>query len=574
MSLRRIYVTFLWQKCLKRYCIFLDHFIDHFFGVFMTSQSLIQLLGGVGIFLFAIKLISQSLQSLAGNRLRSLIHALTKTPVLGVFVGTFVTVLLQSSSATTVMTVSFVDAGLMTLQQAIGVIMGANIGTTVTGQIIAFKVKDFAYLFVVAGVFMNFFFKNEFYKYLGNGLLAFGLLFIGMQTMENAMYFLRDRQDIFITFSHNPLLGVLAGTLLTLLVQSSSATVGLTIALGAQGILPLEAAIPIILGDNIGTTITAILASIGTNKAAKQTCAAHVLFNFFGVCLFLPLMPVYLPFLAGTSEHITHQIANSHTLFNVCNTLIFLPFTGIFARFIKKMIPDEVEVKKEGALYLDPKLIESSPIVAVNAVNNECIHLAQTTNELLDEVENILFNNEPQKISKANELEDKVDMLYHSINQYASTIMKSAIPDEVVQKLYAYVSVSSDLERIGDKANDLIKFYNYRSSSNAHYKAERIEELHTMYKTARHAFTLAFSALAEEAETKEEVKAIAKKLRKEEIKFRTSAMTDVCQGESNPQAERLFIDSISAIERIAYRSNKVAHKNIDEDLDIISPLQN
>ncbi len=538
----------------------------------MTSQSIIQLLGGVGIFLFAIKLISQSLQSLAGNRLRSLIHALTKTPVLGVFVGTFVTVLLQSSSATTVMTVSFVDAGLMSLQQAIGVIMGANIGTTVTGQIIAFKVKDFAYLFVTVGVFMNFFFKGEFYKYLGNGLLAFGLLFIGMQTMENAMYFLRDRQDIFIMFSHNPLLGVLAGTVLTLLVQSSSATVGLTIALGAQGILPIEAAIPIILGDNIGTTITAILASIGTNRAAKQTCAAHVLFNFFGVCLFLPLMPVYLPFIVGTSEHVTHQIANAHTLFNVCNTLIFLPFTGIFSRLIKKVIPDEVAIEKAGPLYLDTKLIDTSPIVAVNAVNNECKHLATTTHELLHAVEEVLFKNNPKKISEALELEDKVDLLYHSINEYASSIMQSAIPDEVVHTLYAYVSVSSDLERIGDKASDLIKFHKYQKSSDAKYKAELVEELHSMYKTACKAYHLAFSAFTEEAETKEEVKAIAKQLRKEEIKFRTTAMITVCEGSSNPQAERLFIDSISAIERIAYRSTKVACKNIDEDLDITPNL--
>ncbi len=241
----------------------------------MSADNIIQLLGGVGIFLFAIKLISVSLQSLAGNILRSLIGTLTKTPLLGVFVGTIVTVLLQSSTATTIMTVSFVDAGLMTLKQAVGVIMGANIGTTVTGQIIAFKVKDYAYLFIIIGILMNLVFKEEHYKYTGNALFAFGLLFVGMQTMENSMAFLKTREDLLLTFSHNPLLGVLAGTVLTLLVQSSSATVGLTIALGAQGVLPLEAAIPIILGDNIGTTITAVIASIGTSKSAKQACQCH-----------------------------------------------------------------------------------------------------------------------------------------------------------------------------------------------------------------------------------------------------------------------------------------------------------
>lgn len=236
----------------------------------MSVFNVIQLLGGVGIFLYAIKLVSDSLQLLAGDRLRRLIGMLTRTPMLGVLVGTGVTVLIQSSSATTVMTVSFVDAGLMTLNQAIGVIMGANIGTTVTGQIIAIKVKDYAYLFVIAGVLLSFFSSSSRLKHVGNGMLGFGLLFVGMQTMETAMSFLRDRQDLFLAFSETPFMGLAVGTLLTLLVQSSSATVGLTIALGMQGLLPLEAAIPIILGDNIGTTITAVLASFGTSRAAKQ----------------------------------------------------------------------------------------------------------------------------------------------------------------------------------------------------------------------------------------------------------------------------------------------------------------
>ena len=241
----------------------------------MSVQSIIQLLGGVGLFLFAIKLISEALQLIAGDRLRQLIGTLTKTPIMGVLVGACVTVLIQSSSATTVMTVSFVDAGLMTLTQAIGVIMGANIGTTITGQILAIKVQDYAYLFIIIGVLLSFFGRSKVQKYAGNGLLGFGLLFVGMQTMESSMSFLRNEKELFLMFSHNPLMGVLAGTLLTLLVQSSAATVGLTIALGVQGLLPLHAAIPIILGDNIGTTITAVLASIGTDRTAKQACAAH-----------------------------------------------------------------------------------------------------------------------------------------------------------------------------------------------------------------------------------------------------------------------------------------------------------
>ena len=349
----------------------------------MTSANLVQLLGGVGLFLFAIRLISESLQMLAGDKMRQIIGMLTRTPLLGVIVGAGVTMLIQSSSATTVMTVSFVDAGLMTLKQAIGVIMGANIGTTVTGQLLAIKIKDFAYLFVIIGALLSFLKKERRLAHVGSGMLGFGLLFIGMQTMEGAMAFLRERQDIFLMFSHNPLLGLAAGMLLTLLVQSSSATVGLTIALGVQGLLPLEAAIPIVLGDNIGTTITAILASIGTSRAAKQACAAHVLFNVIGVAIFLPLMPLYIGLIQSTAQGIGHQIANAHTLFNVCNTILFLPFVGLFARLISRLIPVRETPEFPDVQYLDPRLIAVTPGIAVESVKNECIHMGEETLRLM-----------------------------------------------------------------------------------------------------------------------------------------------------------------------------------------------
>ena len=306
----------------------------------MSLFNVIQLIGGVGIFLYSIKMISESLQLMAGNSLQNLIGMLTKTPVLGVMVGTVVTVLIQSSSATTVMTVSFVDAGLMTLKQAIGLIMGANIGTTVTGQIIAFKIKDYCYLFIILGSLLQFLGKTNAQKHLGAGLFGFGLLFIGMQTMEDSMYVLRSRTDLFLMFKESAMLGVLAGTVITVLIQSSAATLGITIALSMQGLIPLEAAIPIILGSNIGTTITTILAAIGTCRHAKQACLAHVLFNIIGVAIFLPIMPLYIDFIRASSDSIGHQIANAHSLFNICNTIIFLPFVGSFAKLITAIIPD------------------------------------------------------------------------------------------------------------------------------------------------------------------------------------------------------------------------------------------
>ena len=223
----------------------------------MEWGAVFQVLGGVGLFLYGIKLMSEALQFAAGDRMRQLIGSLTKTPVRGVIIGAVVAMLIQSSSGTTVMTVSFVHAGLMSLEQAIGVIMGANIGTTITAQIVAFKIKNFALPVLGLGVLFVFLGTSKRQRYLGNGLVGFGLLFLGMQTMEASVSFLNDQKEIFVAFSRNPLLGLLAGTVVTMIVQASSATIGLTMALASQGLLGLEAALPILLGDNIGTTITA-----------------------------------------------------------------------------------------------------------------------------------------------------------------------------------------------------------------------------------------------------------------------------------------------------------------------------
>lgn len=523
----------------------------------MSVQSVIQLLGGVGVFLFAIKLISDSLQLLAGDSLRRLIGILTRTPLLGVLVGTGVTVLIQSSSATTVMTVSFVDAGLMTLNQAIGVIMGANIGTTITGQILAIKVKDYAYLFVIMGVLLSFFCKSKRYQYLGNGLLGFGLLFVGMQTMESSMSFLRSRQDIFIAFSETPLMGLVAGTLLTLLVQSSSATVGLTIALGMQGLLPLDAAIPIILGDNIGTTITAVIASIGTERTARQACAAHVLFNLIGVCIFLPLMPVYIGFIESTSSAIGHQIANAHTLFNIANTLLFLPFVKPFANFIRRLIPDSQAPRSEEVLYLDPKLLEVSPVMAVEAVKNECTHMGSLTLDLVDRVEDVFFGNGDKRRTDIIMLEDKLDALHKALGAYAEAILRAGISDASAQALKAYVASAGDMERIGDNGRKLLDFYDYRQSREQDFSVEAMTELHAMFTDARNAVACAvhgLTGLSDEAQAE----SLAAKVRTTEAELRAVHVRRLGMGSCNPETGLVFIDVLGAIEHMAYRAKKIA----------------
>ena len=276
----------------------------------MSVTSILQIFAGVGILVYGIIIMGESLQVIAGDRLRKLTGSLTGTPIKGLLVGTVVTGILQSSSATTVMVVSFVDAGFMTLTQAIGVILGANIGTTVTAQLIAFKITNIAYLCAIIGAGICILSTRKRNKQVGIGLLGFGLLFIGMEMMQGPMAFLKTRPDLITVFGDHIFLAFLSGLLITLFVQSSSATVGLTMAIAAQGVIPLETSIAVIFGDNIGTTITAVIASLGANRSAKQAAASHVLIKILGTVVMLSILPLYADFIRMTASDISRQVAN------------------------------------------------------------------------------------------------------------------------------------------------------------------------------------------------------------------------------------------------------------------------
>lgn len=533
----------------------------------ISFLDVIQLLGGIGIFLYAIRMISDSLQLLAGDSLQNLIGMLTKTPVLGVAMGALVTVLIQSSSATTVMTVSFVDAGLMTLNQAIGVIMGANIGTTITGQIIAFKIKDYVYLFIIIGVLLNMFGSTNRQKYFGSGLLGFGLLFIGMQTMEGSMAVLRSRSDLFLAFSENPFMGLLAGTLLTLVVQSSSATVGLTIVLGTQGLLPLEAAIPIVLGDNIGTTITAILASLGTKRVAKQACLAHVLFNVIGVCIFFPLIPLYTGLIESSASTIGHQIANAHSFFNIINTIVFLPFVSVFAKVIIKIIPDNPKDKNRSITFLDEKLIPLSPTIAVESVKNECVYMGSVLLETIDTVEELVFKNNTSLELKRELLtnEDKLDDIYSSLQSFSQKILRAGVTDREVGRLHSYLNYASDMERIGDKCKLLMTLEENKKGKQS-ISQEAYDRLYEIFKEASGCVEVVVQNIPLPLERAEEMRPIFERhfdaVRYMEEDIRAWHLERLSTGECNSMTGLTYVDSISAIERMAYRAKKIGQATV------------
>ncbi|MBO4311871.1 MAG: Na/Pi cotransporter family protein [Desulfovibrionaceae bacterium] len=524
----------------------------------MSVKLIIQLLGGIGIFLYSIRLISSSLQLVAGDKLRRLIGALTRTPVLGVMVGALATILIQSSAAVTVMTVSFVDAGFMSLRQAISVILGANVGTTITGQILAIKIKDYVYLFILLGVLMSFFCKTAKRRNLGNAFIGIGLLFVGMQTMEGSTVFLRDQRELFLMFSKMPWLGVLAGAAVTIMIQSSAATVGLVMALGTQGVLPLESAIPIVLGDNIGTTITAIFASIGAKRAAKQACAAHVLFNVIGVLVFLPLMPLYIDFIRSTSDSISHQIANTHSLFNVCNMLLFLMLITPYTNLIRRIIPDgEPEVPAEKQ-YLDPKLIAVTPVMAVEAVGKQCAHMGELVCQQIDELELLFFKDDESRRKVVRDYENRIDAMHKAIDAYADDIVAARVPQGASRHLHALMMSTSDMERIGDICIKLIEYYDERKSRRHDFSPVAMHELEGMYQMVKRCVARAVQSLSgggEDMLQEEEREVDA--LRAEQFRLRRRHMERLASGACNAATGLIFIEVIASLENMGYRSRKI-----------------
>jgi phosphate:Na+ symporter len=534
----------------------------------LTTGLFFNLLGGVGLFLFGIKLMGESLQDLAGDRMRRLISALTSSPVKGVIVGALITALIQSSSATTVMTASFVHAGLMTLKQSVGVIMGAAIGTTITAQLIAFKIQEFALPLIGFGMLFAVFGRSKRQKFIGNCIVGFGLLFVGMQTMENATFFLRDRQDIFLAFQHHPMLGVLAGTVLTMLVQSSSATVGLTIVMASQGLLTIDSAIPILFGDNIGTTITAVLASVGLNRSARQSALAHVLFKVIGVLLFLAFLGPFRQLVLLTSTDIARQLANAHTIFNVLNTLLFLPFVEPFVRLVRAIVPDDGGAILMGPRFLDRNLISASPIAAVEAVRKELVRMGLLTLDMIRDVRTAFLENDRRMIDQVLQTEKVVNELTREIMSFSTDLMQVSLPPVLSSSLSFYVNGVGDVERIGDHAENLIELYEYKIEHNLTFSDLATKEFEVMMDLSEKAVRLSVEALdtADDMKAKQvlkledEIDAMERDLRKRHI-------DRLNQGVCNPGAGVIFIDILSNLERVGDHANNIAL--IVKDINVI-----
>ena len=419
------------------------------------------LFGGLGMFLYGMEMMSDGMKMTAGNQMRSILEKLTSNRFFAVGVGAFVTMVIQSSSATTVMLVSFVNSGLLSFAQGLGVILGSNIGSTVTAQIVAFKVTDYALALIAAGALMSLFSKKDSTRNIGFVILGFGLLFYGMKVMSDTMKPLRSNPtfNTILTSFENPFMGILAGAIFTALIQSSSATTGIVITLASGGSITLEAGIPLILGANIGTCVTALLAGLNASREAKRVAIAHVTFNLIGVALFCFWIPTFAEMVAQTSDNVPRQIANAHTIFNILATVVFIPFTTHIASMIIRFFPDQEKtrnIEKPAILNLDEKVLEHPPVAISNA-QAEIRGVVGLTERVLGSLVSPFVSDElqadiedpDQDFDKGMQVRlDKIEFLNQAILSYLVKISKQDLDDAQSREVFSLVSVVNYLNLI------------------------------------------------------------------------------------------------------------------------------
>ncbi|WP_346670392.1 Na/Pi cotransporter family protein [Faecalicoccus acidiformans] len=429
----------------------------------MNLSLILGLLGGLALFLYGMQMMSDGLEKAAGDRLKSILEKLTSNRFLGVLVGAVITAIIQSSSATTVMVIGFVNARLMTLRQAVWIIMGANIGTTITGQLVALNISEIAPLFAFAGVVMIVFLKNPKLHSLGSIVSGLGILFIGMDMMSTSMEPLRESALFIsmITRFANPAIGILVGALFTALIQSSSASLGILQALARSGVIGLQGSVFVLFGQNIGTCITAVLASIGTSREAKQTTIIHLSFNIIGTILFTTiciLTPLTTLVEGWTPGNAPQQIANMHTLFNVVTTIVLLPFGTYLADFAQRILPGEkMAMDSEGLMYLQP-LPKANKIVGLSAINVQQVHdeimrMMDLAYANVSDAFDQLIHYQEERSKSIQKREKTVNFLNNAISHYISEVFGNGnLNQETSQNLTAYYTMLVDIERISDYA--------------------------------------------------------------------------------------------------------------------------
>ena len=527
------------------------------------------LLAGLGLFLYGMNLMGNGLQKAAGDRLKKIIELLTRNRFIAVLVGVFVTGVIQSSSATTVMVVGFVNAGIMQLNQAIGVIMGANIGTTVTAQLVSFDLEAIAPVTVGIGVIIHMVTKSEKLKSYAEILIGFGILFVGMTYMKDAMSPLREVQafkDMLVNFGHNPILGILMGFTLTLLVQSSSASIGILLALASQGMLPLESALPILYGDNIGTCTTALISSIGTSKNAQRAAVMHLTFNIIGTLIFALILnrPIMMVVTSIDPTNIARQIANAHTLFNITNVIIQFPFAGLIVKIAERVIPEKPEeLELKTTSFIDLRML-NTPSIALKNTIKECLHMGNKAKYSLENSMIALIDKDRDAAFRTFDTEKEINQLERDILEYLIQLSNAAISGEdraIVDELFNTIN---DIERVGDHADNIAELSMYFIEKDLTFSEESIKDINTMYEKVMKTYEMSLQSMREGSselalkvvKMEEQVDIIERSCRSAHIYRLNNSMC-------NPEAGIIFLDLLSNLERISDHASNIAKAVID-----------
>lgn len=535
------------------------------------QQMAFTFLGGLGLFLFCIKYMGDGLQIAAGDRLKYILDKYTTSPFLGVLVGIFVTALIQSSSGTSVITIGLVGAGLLTLRQAIGIIMGANIGTTITTFIIGFNISAYALPILFIGAFCLFFVKIEKVNNVGRILFGFGGVFFSLTLMSGAMAplkYLPAFKDVMVSLSGSPILGVFIGTTITVLVQASSATISILQNIYQEGLIPLKAALPVLFGDNIGTTITAIIAVIGSNTSAKRLAASHVMFNVIGTVIFLIFLTPFSMFV-GKMEQILHlnpkmAIAFAHGSFNMMTTVLLFPFIGVLEYLVVKIIKDKKEDEEEAyKTTLDPALI-TAPVIALGQVKQELLTMTGFALKNFRTSVSYFFERDEKLFEKVEKREEKINTVDQEITKYLALLSKQDFGEKEGEEIATYLDLCRDIERVGDHAHGIVKDVKYGISKKFKFSDTAYAEIKELEEIVENMIETATVALKESSVDKAvEVIDLHNKEREKEKKIRKNHIKRLSEQTCEIKAGLSFVDLVLHFTRIADHTRNIAERVLE-----------
>lgn len=543
----------------------------------IMQELIFGLIGGTALLMYGVDKMGEGLEKASGEMMKKMLSVLTGRVWSAFLVGTFLTALVQSSTAITVLTVGFVNAGLMKLPQAIGIIYGANIGTTITAQLMAFsfnfKLTEIALPVLGIGFAISYFAKNKTIKSLGDALMGFGMMFLGLKILNQGVPFMKESETLkffFETYAKMPIVGIFMGALVTAMVHSSSATVGLVIILGQAGLIDLQTAICIMLGDNIGTCLTAQLASLSGNIQSRRTAWAHTLYNLFGVIIVALILPLFVRFVEATTIYlqpngdIGSQIANSHTIFNLLSALVFLPITKYYVHFLETVIRGKDEANESGAIYLD-KLLLDSPAAAFKATVIEMVRCAELAKAMVVNVMRAFYENDEKLLDLVHKDEDIVNQLQKDITSYIVEIAKMPLSDSGSVMVPAMINSINNIERIGDHAEDITKLVKIKIDKNLVFSMKACDEIRALEKMTLDMYDNTIESLKNHdidlaiktAKLEDNVDDLCKTLMDSHIRR-------LEQGKCSVESGVIFMDIVTHFERMADHIYKVCMLTTDE----------